>query len=441
MNQGEGPATSDHIMADVANHDVRPPIGATAHCDLRRSSLAGWLMRSVLHRLGDPAIQIVLWNGETICTTRQTPLASVSLADVTTLIRLFAHPDLAFGEAYTTGKIAVSGSLTQLVEAYYRGESTVEPRNPLGRLKSIFRLRGRRKSLAQSRDDIHHHYDIGNDFYALWLGVTMAYTCAYFTCDAATLDQAQVAKMHHVSRKLRLRPGDHVVEAGCGWGSLALHMARHYGVKVRAFNISREQVDFARLRAKQENLAGQVEFIEDDYRNIPSLSGKYDAFVSVGMLEHVNTAEYSEFGSIISRSLYRSGRGLIHSIGNNRPARLSPWIAKHIFPGAHAPCLAEVMRIFESGDMSVLDVENLRPHYARTLQCWRRHFEQSAEAIRQMYDEKFVRMWRLYLAGSEAAFNSNELQLFQVLFAPRTNMNVPWTRADLYDAPAGHGGL
>jgi cyclopropane-fatty-acyl-phospholipid synthase len=220
-----------------------------------------------------------------------------------------------------------------------------------------------------------------------------------------------------------------VVEAGCGWGTLALHMARHYGVRVRAFNISREQVAFARARAASLGLSSQVEYVEDDYRNI---SGHYDAFVSVGMLEHVGVANYASLGEVIARSIGTQGRGLIHSIGRNRPAPLQPWIEKRIFPGAYPPSLAEMMQIFEPWDFSVLDVENLRLHYAQTLRHWLALFETASGRVREMFDEKFVRMWRMYLAGSIAGFTTGALQLFQVVFAPRDNNDVPMTREHLY---------
>jgi cyclopropane-fatty-acyl-phospholipid synthase len=211
--------------------------------------------------------------------------------------------------------------------------------------------------LAGSRDNIHKHYDLGNDFYSLWLGETMAYTCAYYPTAETTLDQAQVAKMDHVCRKLLLGANDTVVEAGCGWGSLALHMAGRYGAKVRAFNISKEQIAYARGRARELGLESRVDFVEDDYRNI---KGTYDAFVSVGMLEHVGRENYPELGRVISRCLSNEGRGLIHSIGRNRPEPLHPWIERRIFPGAYPPSLGEMMQIFEPTNLSVLDVENLR---------------------------------------------------------------------------------
>jgi cyclopropane-fatty-acyl-phospholipid synthase len=257
----------------------------------------------------------------------------------------------------------------------------------------------------------------------------MAYTCAYYPRPEATLDEAQIAKFDHVCRKLQLRPGETVVEAGFGWGGLALHMARAYGVKVRAFNISHEQVVYARERALREGLASQVEYVEDDYRNI---SGRYDAFVSVGMLEHVGVENYPTLGGVAHKVLGNNGRGLIHSIGRNRPSPLHPWITKRIFPGAYPPSLAEFMQIFEPWDFSVLDVENLRLHYARTLIHWLELFDRSAERVRAMFDAKFERMWRLYLAGSIAAFEQGSLQLFQVVFAPKHNNSVPMTRNHLY---------
>jgi len=243
-----------------------------------------------------------------------------------------------------------------LEDVYKAGTHSKRRFSVLRRGVELMRRR-RINTLPGSRDNIHHHYDIGNKFYALWLGKTMAYTCAYYPTPGAALDEAQVAKMDHVCRKMRLRPGESVVEAGCGWGSLAIHMAQNYGVKVRAFNISREQVAFARERAQREGLASSVEFVEDDYRNI---TGKYDAFVSVGMLEHVGVENYPGLGRVIQQCLGNVGRGLIHSIGRNRPAPMHPWIEKRIFPGAYPPSLGEMMQIFEPWNLSILDVENIR---------------------------------------------------------------------------------
>jgi cyclopropane-fatty-acyl-phospholipid synthase len=257
----------------------------------------------------------------------------------------------------------------------------------------------------------------------------MQYTCAYYARPDLTLEQAQLAKLDHVCRKIRLQPGERVVEAGCGWGGLALHIAQKYGASVRAFNLSREQVAYARERAQALGLSGRVEFVQDDYRNT---TGKYDAFVSVGMLEHVGVDQYHELGRVIDRSLVPSGRGLIHSIGRNAPRPLDVWIERRIFPGANPPALSEMMQIFEPRKLSVLDVENLRLHYARTLEHWLERFERSSEQVAAMFDGRFVRMWRMYLAGSVAAFLVGSLQLFQVVFSREKNNDVSMTREHLY---------
>ncbi|HWW32795.1 MAG TPA: cyclopropane-fatty-acyl-phospholipid synthase family protein [Steroidobacteraceae bacterium] len=387
-----------------------------------------WLLRRVSSFLGDPPLEFSIRGGARICNVA-TALGRVIFASRAHLASLLADPWVRFGDGYSDGTVKVEGDLVEVLEAVYRASTMGDKPSWLRRAAGLAQHRPHANTLRASRDNIHRHYDIGNDFYSLWLGDTMAYTCAYYPTPAASLDEAQTAKMHHVCRKLRLRPGESVVEAGCGWGTLALHMARHYGVRVRAFNISHQQVAYARERAAREGLAGQVEYVEDDYR---SISGRYDAFVSVGMLEHVGVKNYPTLGRIARRCLGSNGRGLIHSIGRNHPARLQPWIEKRIFPGAYPPALSEMSQIFEPWDLSVLDVENLRLHYAQTLRHWLALYEAAGERVRAMFDEKFVRMWRLYLAGSVAGFTTGTLQLFQVVFATADNNDIPWTRAHLY---------
>jgi len=413
----------------TAGHRPPPAARAATSVAAARGSIDQWLLSRLRATLGDPAVEFAV-AGRALVGPEDVPaVARVTFASRRVLMSILPDPALRFGDAYADGTVLIEGDLVNLLETVYRaGLAGGRPATLLERARGALR-RPQRNTLAGSRDNIHHHYDIGNAFYALWLGGTMAYTCAYYPSAAAGLDEAQVAKMDHVCRKLRLRSGESVVEAGCGWGTLALHMARHYGVKVRAFNISREQVHYARERATREGLAGQVEYVLEDYRNI---SGRYDAFVSVGMLEHVGVDNYRQLGDVARRALGRRGRGLIHSIGRNAPAPLQPWIEKRIFPGAYPPALSQMMAIFEPWNLSVLDVENLRLHYAQTLRDWLARYEDAAERVRQMFDERFVRMWRLYLAGSVAGFTTGTLQLFQVLFAPGESNEVPLTRAHLY---------
>lgn len=383
-----------------------------------------WLARKVFELAGEPEVHIRLWDGTVI--GADSPVATLHIGDRATLARLVVHPDLYFGEAYMHGDAEVEGDLVQFLETV----STARKRSgnrTLDRVAYGILSRARSNSLTGSRDNIHHHYDLGNEFYRLWLDrEAMQYTCAYYSHADATLEEAQVAKLDHVCRKLRLKPGDRVVEAGCGWGGLARHMARHYGVSVRAFNISQEQVRYAREQAREQGLSERVEYVQDDYRNI---DGEYDAFVSVGMLEHVGTDHYPELAAVINRCLTPHGRGLIHSIGRNRPmGPMNAWIERRIFPGAYPPALREMLEIFEYEDFSVLDVENLRLHYAQTLRDWLERYEENLDAVRQQFDESFIRAWRLYLAGSIASFTTGHLQLFQVVFSRATNNDIPFTR-------------
>jgi len=382
-----------------------------------------WVLARMRRRLQGIPLRVTLWDGTSVSLADTAEAAEVVVKDRHTLLALVRDPAVAFGDAYAGGRLEVRGDLVRLLEAVYghwqetRVGHRAEPprRQPSGR--------------EQARANIHYHYDLGNDFYRLWLDEQLVYTCAYFPTPGTPLEEAQTAKFDHVCRKVRLRPGETVVEAGCGWGALALHMARHYGVTVKAYNISREQIRFARARAKAEGLDGRVEFVEDDYRNLRS---RCDVFLSVGMLEHVGQQNYRVFAEVIDRCLAPNGRGLLHFIGRDRPRALNAWIRKRIFPGAYPPTLGEVAReVLEPASLTVLDVENLRLHYALTLRHWRARFEEAAGRVSEMFGETFVRAWRLYLAGSEVGFTTGYLQLFQLTFA-RAAADTAWTRAELY---------
>ena len=231
-------------------------------------------------------IRFVLWDGFELLSGRGAPLATIVVKNRRALFGWLADSQLNFGEAYMFGAVDIRGDLVALLEAVYRVW-------PPGARRPWW-LWQRSNGVRAARENVHGHYDLGNAFYRLWLDREMVYTCAYFPTPEVALEEAQVAKMDLVCRKLRLRPGERVIEAGCGWGSLAFYMAKHYGVTVRAFNLSSEQIAYARERAAREGLAGRVEFVEDDYRNI---TGVCDAFVSVGMLEHVGLPDFPTLGT------------------------------------------------------------------------------------------------------------------------------------------------
>jgi len=408
----------------------------TAPPALARAETASWtwlapleraIARRVLAWIGEVPFSIVLPGGEEVRSGSRPPIARIRVADAGTLLGLVGpDAELHFGDAYADGRIDVEGDLRELLVAVCSAPAD----GWMTQAASWWRwIRRRGNTVARARANAHHHYDLGNDFYRLWLDREMVYTCAYFPTKTATLEEAQIAKMEHVARKLRLRPGERVVEAGCGWGALSLYLARRHGVTVRACNVSTEQIAWARDRARAEGLSDRVEFVDDDYRN---LVGTYDAFVSVGMLEHVGPEHYRDLCRVIDRSLAPHGRGLLHSIGRNRPIEFGPFVARRIFPGAYPPTLREMVGLLEPADFSVLDVENLRLHYARTLEHWLGRFEDHRDEVARRFDERFVRRWRLYLAGSIASFRTGLLQLFQVLFARGTSNDIAWTRDDLY---------
>jgi len=377
-----------------------------------------WALARIQGTVKSASIRFMLWDGFELPSTAGSAVATILFKNRPALLSWVWDSELNFGEAYMSGAVEVRGDLLAALEEIYRAVAGPRPRP--------WWLWQKSNDARAARENVHRHYDLGNEFYRLWLDRDMVYTCAYFPTPDVTLEEAQVAKMDLVCRKLRLEPGERVIEAGCGWGSLALFMVKHYGVTVRAFNISAEQIAYARNRAKEDGLVDRVEFIEDDYRHV---RGACDVFVSIGMLEHVGLPDYPTLGRVIDRSLSDRGRGLLHFIGRNQAVPLSPWIRKRIFPGAYAPTLREVFEhVLEPHALSVLDVENLRLHYAKTLECWRQRFDGSAHQVATIFDDTFVRTWRLYLAGSEAAFTTGWMQLFQVLFARGGSNAIPWTR-------------
>ena len=319
--------------------------------------------------------------------------------------------------------------------------SAIESRGWYSRSVSPFLAFLQRNSLQGARKNIHRHYDLDANFFRLWLDSQLVYTGADFPSPSLSLEEAQISKMDYICRKLNLRPGERVVDIGCGWGALALHMAKHYGVNVQAVSNSHEQILWARRRVGELRLTYQVEFIEDDYRNI---STQCDALVSVGMLEHVGAGHYRDMGRVIHRVLDSAGRGLIQTIGRNQPCPFNLWDRQTRFSGylcPHAPS-DRTLDLFEPGDLSVVDVENFRPHYALTLEHWLERFEESSAKVSEMFGPDFVRRWRLYLAGSIAGFRSGSLQHFQILFARKACQRIPFMRAQLHSAePTGQSAV
>ena len=383
----------------------------------RSLSFDRWLAHRLVSFIGSGSVVLRLWDGTRIKPPKVTlsdPI-EVEINDRGTLFDLLIGADVAFGDAVSTGRVNILGDTVALFEELIRSfESSMHYDSWQRRLMLLLNMPSR-VTRKVSRDNVHHHYDIGNDFYRLWLDEEMQYTCGFFPSKDATLDEAQRAKMDRICRKLELSPGQRVVEAGSGYGSLAIHMATHYGVHVRGYDLSREMVRFGQERVAALGLADRVELIEDDYRNI---RGQYDAFVAIEMLEHVGLRHYRGFGAVAAGALKPDGKGLIQFIGCNAPNPTVGWVGRRIFPGAFLPSLSQASAFFEPQLFSILSLENLRPHYALTCRAWLERFDAARDQVAAMYGEDFVRAWRLYLAGSVAAYTTGSQQLFQIVFAP-----------------------
>jgi cyclopropane-fatty-acyl-phospholipid synthase len=336
---------------------------------------------------------------------------------------------MGFGEGYSNGDIEIEGDLQELLALPYRTGLSHPLLTYLTSFSEWIAAKKNRNTLSGSRRNISRHYDIGNKFYTLWLDKNLQYTCSYFRDRDADLDSSQIDKMNYICRKADLKNGERVIETGCGWGGLAVHAAKHYGVEVTAYNISTEQVNYARTLAEEEEVEDRVTFIDDDYRNA---RGTYDKFISIGMIEHVGKENYRVFTDVIKRTLKEGGKGIVHFIGKVTPKKSDAWIEKYIFPGGYTPVLSEVLFPFEERGLVVRDVENLRLHYARTLDHWAERFEGCADKIRETFDERFIRMWRLYLNSSSVSFKYGGLALYQIIFTNGRDNAEELTRESLY---------
>ena len=337
--------------------------------------MRAWLAAALARNLSRVGVRLRVAKGPAWYDGPEPAIGELVVSDVRTLLGLVFRPDLYFGEAYTAGRLRVRGNLKEVVEAVGRlspAPSVVE---------RIANRLAFANTLTNARRNVQHHYDLGNDFYRSWLDPELVYTCAYYAEPEMSLAAAQTAKLDLVCRKLRLRPGETVVEAGCGWGALALHMARIYGARVKAYNVSREQIAFARERAAREGLAHQVEFIDDDYRNVQRHVRCVRLRRDAGARRPARL-RHSRAGDLADGAQRRPRPVALH-----RPRRaeaLNAWIRRRIFPGAYTPTLGEVMnQVLMPAGMSVLDVENLRLHYARTLRHWAERFARTGDRGRR----------------------------------------------------------
>ncbi len=359
------------------------------------------------------------------------PSAGMIIHTNSAVRRLLLNPGLALGEAYMDGGVAPDDcGIYDILDLMCANIGDDSARHPILHLRTFLRRLKRRldqyNPAVRSQKNVAHHYDLNGRLYSLFLDRDRQYSCAYFPRGGVSLEQAQVAKKQHIAAKLCLnRTGLRVLDIGCGWGGLALTLARDYGADVTGITLSREQLAEARGRAEAEGLADRVRFELRDYR---TMDQRFDRVVSVGMFEHVGIGHYQTFCDTVARCLAPDGVALLHAIGrSDGPACTNAWIDKYIFPGGYSPALSEVMPAVERSGLVATDIEILRLHYARTLRHWRWRFAANRDTIASIYDERFCRMFEFYLAGSEIAFRRGAHMVFQIQLAARQDA-VPLTR-------------
>ena len=358
----------------------------------------------------------------------------VTVSDPALVRRLILTPDLAAGEGYMDGTLTVANdNLAGFVALAMRNR--IDDGDPvimrLGRTLSGPPQRFlHRNGLTRSRLNVAHHYDLSSDLYDLFLDADRQYSCAYFARPDMTLEQAQVAKKAHIAAKLRLAPDMRVLDIGCGWGGMALTLARDHGARVVGVTLSAEQHRMARDRVAEAGLSDRIDIRLMDYRDV---TGPFDRIVSVGMFEHVGRPNYAQYFNRVRDLLTPDGIALIHTIGTQSPPRAtSAWIRRYIFPGGYLPALSEIVSTVEHAHLTLTDVEILRDHYAQTLRHWHARFAARIDEARALYDDRFCRMWRFYLTASELAFVLDHLAVFQIQIA-RGRDAVPITRDYIYD--------
>ena len=393
------------------------------------------LLDQMLHKtMRRGRIEVTLASGRVLAHgDPQSPPIRVQVTDPDFARKVIFNPDLAVAEAYMDGRLTIEsdnlrGFLNLALEA--SEEPVIWFAKPLEYMHTALRRLTQYAPVGKAQKNVAHHYDLSAKLYRLFLDEDQQYSCAYFRTPEDSLELAQKQKKDHIARKLLLKPGMRVLDIGCGWGGMALTLARDYGANVVGVTLSKEQYAIAVQRAKDEGLENQVEFRLIDYRK---LSESFDRIVSVGMFEHVGLPHYREYFRSVHDLLRPDGIALIHNIGRpGVPSYTGKFIDRYIFPGGYIPSLSEEMTAIQKEGLIACDVEVLRIHYAETLKHWDERFCANIDKVREIYDERFCRMWRFYLIGSEMSFRTGMFDVFQIQLSRKLNA-VPLTRDYLYN--------
>ncbi|MCU0653558.1 MAG: cyclopropane-fatty-acyl-phospholipid synthase family protein [Candidatus Pacebacteria bacterium] len=386
----------------------------------------------------DKSFGLEFWDGEKKIYGPGGEQFRIIIRSESSIKKILSGGSLAFGEEYMEGNIEAAGDIQSML-AMYKTWGSVAGRVSLGTAAKVLWHRFVTGFARQSGKNIRYHYDLGNDFYSLWLDPTMTYSCAYFKNDTDSLEAAQKNKYDHICRKLRLRPGDTLVDIGCGWGGMMFYAARNFGAKCTGYTLSQNQFDYVKKTAEKEGLADSVRVVLGDYRKT---SGVYDKFVSIGMFEHVGKRHYGKFFDTVKKMLKPGGTGVLHTIGSEFGTPTDPWVEKYIFPGGFIPALSMIADPMTERSLLFYDIEDLRPHYGKTLDWWLTNFKDNAAAVEKtvtgrLRDQKgtarFMRMWQLYLDASSVSFKTGGNRLYQITFSNGIDTALPLTRDYIYN--------
>lgn len=380
-------------------------------------------LKSILKRSFNIPVRVVFWDGSSVDYGEGKPEVTIRFNEKISIRDITKNASIALGEAYMDKRIEVDGSLQKLINSAYESAGSFM-RN--SKLRRIMPKQGH--SEKESEEDIQSHYDVGNDFYKLWLDDTLTYSCAYFTDgNRSDLTKAQKAKVDHILQKLDPQPDRTLLDIGCGWGTLMLTAAKKYHLKVTGVTLSEEQYQFVQDRIKNEGLSDIAEVKLVDYRELGDR--QWDYITSVGMFEHVGKENLALYFKDVARYLKDDGVALIHGITRQQGGATNGWINKYIFPGGYIPGLAEIIGRITENDLQICDVEMLRRHYQRTLEIWDSNFNNHRDEITDMMGERFTRMWDLYLQACAGSFESGNIDVVQYLLTKGpSGRHLPMTR-------------
>lgn len=382
-------------------------------------------IKTLFKNLFNDTFELKLWDGTSEIYGSGKPKFKIIFNEPLSKSDILSDPSLAFGEAYMSKKIDIEGSIEDVIESLYENKESF-----LGSDKYSFLVKQVKNTLKISKENIEFHYDLGNDFYKLWLDDTMTYSCGYFKSKDDSLNDAQRNKVEYILKKLNLKKNQTLLDIGCGWGELIITAAEKYDVKATGITLSSQQYEKVKNKIRERGLEDKVQVELIDYREIKN--EKFDRVVSVGMLEHVGKDSLHEYFSAVKNLLNDKGISLLHCITNTSEIGTNSWINKYIFPGGYIPSIQELVNYICESGFNLVDLENLRCHYGKTLECWAENFENSIDRIKKMKDETFIRMWRLYLNACAASFNSGNINIHQFLFTKGVNNDMPWTREYMY---------